>query len=241
VRASEPAAEPPGSPRPPALRRALLRFTALLLLLALGWLLYRFTPLSEWLGGEEVAELMDRLAGNPWSPFLLLALWLVLSPLGVPVSPLVLAGGALYGVRLGWLYNVVGAMLGAAATYYLAGRLGRELVVHLIGRRREQQAEALVARHGFGAVMRSRFLPIPYAVVNYGAALAGLPFRSFALATLIGMAPTLLVYTWLGSALVRAATGERAGLLAKVALAMGAILLLSFTPQLLRRLRGRAG
>jgi len=217
------------------LRRALLRFALLVALVAAGWLAYRFTPLSELLQRDRISDLLDTLAANPWSPVWMLGLWLVLCPLGVPITPLILAAGAVFGVGMGWVYNMTGAMLGASATYFLAGLLGREFVVHLVGERRERQVEELVSRHGFGAVMRSRFLPIPFAVVNYGAALAGYPYRAFALATFLGLTPSLLLYTWFSNALVRAATTERASLFLHLVLAMIGLLALTFVPRLFRR------
>jgi len=232
---------PSGPPEPAgggSLRPALLRFAALLALLGVGWLTYRYTPLREAVQPDKISELLDTLEANPWSPAWLLGLWLVLCPLGVPVTPLVLAAGAVFGLRWGWFYNMVGAMLGATATYFLAGHLGRELVVRLVGERWERQAEELVSRHGFGAVMRARFLPIPFAVINYAAALAGLPFRSFAFATFLGLTPSLLLYTWFSDALVRTATAERGGLVLNLVLALAGMLALSFVPWLFRRRRG---
>jgi uncharacterized membrane protein YdjX (TVP38/TMEM64 family) len=182
-----------------------------------------------------VSALLDTLAANPWSPIWLLGLWAVLCPLGVPVTPLVLAAGAVFGLGLGWLYNMIGAMLGASLSYYLAGKLGRELIVRLVGERRERQVEEVVHRHGFGFVMRSRLLPIPFALVNYAAALAGFPFRRFAAATFLGLLPALLLYTWFADALVRAATTERAGLVLNLGLVLLAMLALTFLPRLFRR------
>lgn len=217
------------------LRSAMLRFGVLIALVAAGWIAYRYTALSEFLRPDRISELLEAVASNPWSPVWLVGLWLVLCPLGVPVTPLMLIAGAVFGLWWGWLYNMVGAMLGATATYFLAGRLGRELVVHIVGERWERQAEELVSRHGFGAVMRSRFLPIPFAVVNYAAALAGLPFRSFALATLIGLTPSMLLYTWFSDALARSTSADRAGLLTNLALALAGMLALTFVPRLFQK------
>jgi len=67
------------------------------------------------------------------------------------------------------------------------------------------------------------------------AALAGLPFRSFALATFLGLTPSLLLYTWFSDALVRSATTDRGGLVLYLALALVGMLALSFVPRLFRR------
>ena len=78
-------------------------------------------------------------------------------------------------------------------TFVIGQRMGRDLVIHLVGAKRLQRAEKALEEHGFWAIARVRFVPIPFALVNYGAALAGVRFGPFVIATAIGLAPSLLV------------------------------------------------
>ena len=108
--------------------------------------------------------------GGP--PLLLAALYVTITPLGLPATPLVIAGGMVFGPLLGSLYNTVGLLIAAMAGFFFAGALGREFVVRIAGQRL-RRAERVFARQGFWPLVQIRFLPIPFSMVSYGAALAG--------------------------------------------------------------------
>ena len=176
------------------------------------------------------------VAAHPWAPLALLAIYLVLCPLGVPVSPLLLAGGLVFGFGLGSAINIAGTWGGAALTYAIGRLLGKDFVEHLLGdrlRRLEQRIE----RHAFWTLLRLRFVPIPFALVNYAAALAGVRPGVFLSATALGLAPAVAVYTWFAAALFRlAAEPDRAlPVLLQFAGALVLLLALTFLPRWLKR------
>jgi len=157
----------------------------------------------------------------------------LLCPVGVPASPLILAGGFVFGAVAGGLLNFVGTFLGATVSFFLGHLLGRDLVVHLVGDRL-RPVEEMLNRRGFWNLARVRFLPIPFPVVNYGAALTGVKASVFLGATALGLAPAVLIYTWFAAALAKATGEERGTVLFQMALAVVGILLLSFLPPLIR-------
>lgn len=230
---AEPPEVRPGRLVPPWV---LWRFLLFLALVAAGFVLFRFTPLgerlNELLDRERLMELRAGLQARWWTAPLLVALYAVLAPLGAPVSPLMLAGGAVFGALAGAALNFLGTFLGAAGSYFLARALGRDFVVHLVGERLKR-AERLIARRGFWPLVRIRFLPIPFPVVNYGAALAGVPAALFLVTTAIGLVPANVVFTYFAAALVDAVGGDRAGILLQMGLAVTGLLALSFLPNLL--------
>ena len=191
--------------RPP--RALILRAAAFVAFVAAGFLAFRFTPLAEYLSEEKLLATFEALRHTWWAPLLLIGLYAALSPLGVPVSPLMLGGGAVFGFLYGSLYNTVGLALGASLSYLLARQLGREFVVHLTGGKL-RRAEALFAAHGFWPLVQTRFVPLPFAVVNFGAALAGIGPGRFLLATIIGLVPSTLMHTYFISALFEAGAGD---------------------------------
>src|SRR5258708_3767 len=162
---------PPDPPAPPfragqgppvrrVPRRALLGFLLLPLLLAGGYAAFRWSPLAGYLSGPALAAAKGRLQHSWWAPALLVGGYLVLSPLGVPATPLMFAGGVLFGGAAGSLYNVIGVILGGEASYFLGRLLGRELVRHVAGRRL-RKVEAALGRRGFWNLVAVRFLPLP--------------------------------------------------------------------------------
>ena len=149
------------SPPAPARRRAIprsavIKFALLVAMLAVAFALFRWTPLNEFLTKDRIVALMMDLRSAWWAPVALLALYLVVSPTGLPVSPLIFAGGVVFGVKLGWFYNLLGTMIGATASFLLARALGYELVSHVVPEALLQRAEKILEKHGFWTIVRVR-------------------------------------------------------------------------------------
>lgn len=226
--------------RPKLTRRsATLRALILVGLVAAALAAVRWTPLAELIDGDRMTILLEQLRETSWAGPVLIVLYVVISPLGIPISPLVLAGGAVFGLGIGWALNLLGALLGAAVTFLIGHRMGRDLVVHLVGTERLGRAEQMLVQHGFWAIVRIRFLPIPFALVNYGAALAGVKFGPFLIATALGLAPSLVIYTTLSYALVTATAEDRMGVAIIGALVIFGVIALSFLPAAWRAIRKR--
>lgn len=222
------------------LRSALVRFALLGLLLLAALVALRWTPLGELLDRQALAAWILELRHAWWAGLALLGLYLVLSPVAVPISPLVFAGAAVYGPLWGFLYNFVGSMLGATASYLLARSLGRDLVIHLAGERRLRRIDRLLAEHGFWHLVRLRFVPMPFAVTNFGTALAGVTPSTFLASSALGLAPSVLIYTYLSSAVMTVAIEDRAAVIRNGTLLLLAVLALTFLPALGRALARRA-
>lgn len=211
-----------------SLRAALLRFLLLIVLLVVAFLIFRLTPLSEVLTKERMVALMEQLRSAWWAPLALVGLYVIVSPTGLPVSPLVWSGGVVFGIWWGWLYNFLGALLGASVSYLLARALGRDLILHLTSESLLQRTEKLLERHGFWTLVRIRFLPIPFAIINFGAALAGIRWSVFISSSILGLAPSMVIWTYFGYALFTVTTADRHIAIRNVILALALALLLTF-------------
>lgn len=233
---------PPGTARSSRSERPqrspVLRFLVLLGLLAAAlvglWALGLTEP-------ETLQRILDAIAsarGSWWAPLVLIGLYLLFCPLGLPISPLVATGGAVFGLLGGWTINMLGACAGALLGFELGRAFGRGLVERLAGPERTDALAAVLERHGFWTLVRVRFLPIPFGAVNYAAALIGVHRGPFLASTALGLVLPMLVYTQLGSVLVNAAAGERAAALRQAVWLLLLFFLLTFAPVLWRRLRG---
>ncbi len=221
-------------------RRLLLRFLLLPALLAGGYAAWRWTPLAGYLSGPALAATITNLRHSWWAPALLIAGYLALSPVGVPATPLMIAGSVVFGGVLGTLYNAAGVILGAAASYYLGRLLGRDFIRHVAGNRL-RKVETAIGRRGFWNLVAVRFLPLPFPVVNYGAALAGVRPSLFLATTAIGIAPTVAIYSFFFAALARAAASHHGNVYAEIsaqlprlAVPIALLLLVTLVPQWLR-------
>lgn len=220
--------------------RLLLRFLALALIVGTGFAALRWTPLADYVTFEKVSALLTQLRGAWWAPVALIVSYIVLCPLGVPATPMMIAGGVVFGVVEGSIYNILGVFLGGASTYFLGRGLGRGLVLHLAGNRLKK-VERVIARRGFWGLVGVRFLPLPFPVVNYCAALAGVPPGLFLTTTAVGLVPGVTVFTYFAALLTKAASGNRSGIILQFAIASFLLLLLTLIPQIwtMRKRRAR--
>lgn len=182
--------------------------------------------LLQWLDGEHILK-QDRLvaylhAAGPLAPvvfIVLMAAAVVISP--IPSLPLDLAAGATFGVTLGTLYAVIGAEIGAIASFVISRALGREALSRIL-RTEIQFCERCSDRHLALFVFLARLLPIfSFDLVSYGAGLTNMSLRAFAVATLLGMIGPTFLLTYAGN---QVAAGE--GVLIVLGLAMVAFLFL---------------
>jgi uncharacterized membrane protein YdjX (TVP38/TMEM64 family) len=224
----------PARPHPPGersagLRGAVLRFALFALIVGAAVAAVAFTPLRAYVSKEHLLALLSSLRDAWWSPLALLALYVVLAPLGAPMTPLMICGGVLFGPVRGSLYNFLGLSVGATLSYYFARSFGRDLVVRLAGKRL-RKAERVVAKRGFWALVGVRFLPLPFPLVNFGAALAGVRPGAFLGSSVLGLPGPCILYTVLWYRMVSAAEGEGSGAKRTFLIAMSVLVVLSVLP-----------
>lgn len=220
-------------------RPLLVRFLLLVAIVATGFAVLRFTPLADLMTVEKISALFDRLRETWWAPALLIATYVILCPLGVPATPMLITGGVVFGTALGTVYNLLGTLLGGTATYYLGRLLGRDFILHL-GGKKLKRVERAVARRGFWSLVAVRFLPLPFPLVNYCAALAGIRPALFLTTTALGLAPIVFLFTYFAHTLSRLAEQDRSGIYLQFAAASLGMLLLTLVPQILAARKRRA-
>jgi uncharacterized membrane protein YdjX (TVP38/TMEM64 family) len=180
----------------------------------------------------------EALRESWWAPVLLVASYVVLCPIGVPATPMLIAGGIVFGTVRGWGLSFLGLVLASGSTYLLGRVLGRGFVVHFFGRRLKK-VERAIARRGFWGLVGVRFLPLPFVLVNYCAALTGVPAGLFLLASAVGLAPITLFFTYFAASLAAAAGPQRASVIVQLVATSLALLALSLAPHAWTALRRR--
>lgn len=188
--------------------RYVLRVFLLVVIVAGGLLLLRWPPIASQLTQENILSVLSRLRDLWYAPLLLVAFFALVAPIGMPVSPLIVGGGAVFGTLWGSVINLGGLFLGAAVGFLFARVLGRDAVAHLTGPRL-RRAERVFERRGFWPLVQTRFLPIPFALINFGAALAGVRLSRFLAATALGLLPTTIMHTYFSARLATAPPDAR--------------------------------
>lgn len=221
------------------LLRSALRFSLLLVLLTSAVIVVRATPLGRELTTERITATLDAVRAKPWAPALLIGLYAVIAPLGLPISPLLIGAAVLFGPWWGGLWNLCGMYVGSIASFLVGRRLGRDFVARILGERRIARMDRLLERHAFWTLVRIRFIPVPFPLVNFGAALVGVELPIFAVTTAIGMAPASWIYTYFWATLAHTAEGQRSSVLIHLITALLLILLITLLPAWWMKRRAR--
>lgn len=112
-----------------------------------------------------------------------------------------LAAGAIFGVLQGTLFVVSGATVGAILAFLVSRTLLRDWVVTKFGARMEGIDRGL-RENGLSYLLFLRLVPaFPFFLVNLACGVTGLPLRTYALGTLIGIIPGSLVFVNAGASL----------------------------------------
>jgi uncharacterized membrane protein YdjX (TVP38/TMEM64 family) len=187
-------------------KRRLLQIAVLVLLVAAVVGLY-FSPVRGQLTRENVRIFVEHLRGLWYGPAIFIGAFLLACVFALPASVFVIAAGFIWGWLLGSVYSLLGGMLGAVASFYV-GRFVGEGMLEKFGRVGRAVAKQ-VDHAGFRSLLVLRFIPgIPFAVLNYGAGVAGVRFRDFLGSTFIGVVPSMLVFAYCADALFNGSMSE---------------------------------
>ncbi|MBI4473389.1 MAG: TVP38/TMEM64 family protein [Acidobacteria bacterium] len=121
----------------------------------------------------------------------------VIAPL--PGNVITITNGLVFGPLWGSLLSWLSTLLGASICFLLSRMLGKPFALKVVGRPLKG-AEQFFRQYGLQAVFVARIMPfVPFDAISYGAGLVGVPFTRFLIATGIGIIPSVLVYSYIGS------------------------------------------
>jgi|SRR5256884_4515776 len=186
--------------------RTALRLAAVVAVLFALWIIGAELPLLHW-----IAVAAARLQGAGLAGALLWGTGIYLATLLlVPIIPLILASGWLFGLW-GIPISLAAAVASAATSFGIARALGRGAFARwLLGRPRARALAQLAEDGGMATVALIRISPLlPFTPSNAVLGLTGLKPRALVLGTLFGMAPGIALYVWAGSLVPSAAALER--------------------------------
>lgn len=156
--------------------------------------------------------------------FLLMVFQSIVAPL--PAFLITFANANLFGWWRGAILSWSSAMVGAAACFYIARILGRDVVEKLSSKTGLRSIDAFFERHGAQSILIARLLPfISFDIVSYAAGLTSMGFWSFFIATGVGQLPATIVYSYVGGMLTGGAKLFVTGLLILFALSILIVLL----------------
>lgn len=212
-----------------SLRSAWPRLTvALILIIALA-VAARDPRLRELADQEKLVAWLETLRSHPAAPLVYLGVFVLMTLLGSPTTPLIIAGGLAFGFKLGALLNVTGGLVGAIIIFFAARHLAYDLISRLIGDR-YQRVERLIDRQGFWTLVRLRFLPVPFFLCNVGLALAGVRPGAYLLSSVVALTPIITIWTYFAATLVLPEGAGRGDAFRNLAIALSLLIALTFAP-----------
>ena len=192
----------------PPFPRSVLRHLPLGLILAVmlfGAFAFRDLLTFDALAQHRSALLAFRDTHWLWASLGFVAAYAMIVALSLPGATIAtLAGGFLFGLFPGVLYNVVGATLGAIGVF-LAARagLGADVAARVAARGgAAARLQGALQQNQWSALLTMRLVPVvPFFLANLLPAFAGIRLLPFALTTALGIIPGGLVFTSIGSGL----------------------------------------
>ncbi|MEP7344094.1 MAG: DUF547 domain-containing protein [Gemmatimonadaceae bacterium] len=208
---------------------------AFILLLVAAAIAARSLGLFELTDRKQLADAIQRVQDVKGITVWFVLAYALVAGLGLPATPLTLAGGAIFGTALGSGLNWMGAVAGATIGHLLAKQLGSAGLKRLLGRN-AAKLESFSKHLTFATILRLRLIPVtPFNLLNFASGLARVPLRAYVPATAIGIIPGTIIFTFFSDSLIGGVAGAKTHALLRVSIAGALLILISFLPKLLQR------
>jgi uncharacterized membrane protein YdjX (TVP38/TMEM64 family) len=184
---------------------------------------------------REIVRRTRRMRDSAWAGPMFLVIYGMAASIGLPITPLMLTAGAVFGAVLGAALSWAGAIAGAAGGHLIARRLGQS-AFHTIMAARADHIEKLSASTGVLTLMRIMLIPLlPLSALNVATAVAGVPLRKYVAAATVGVIPGSVVFPYVADQIIAGATGIDTRSRIHVAVAALLLLTLTFVPVIVRK------
>jgi phospholipase D1/2 len=185
------------------MRRYLRSIAAILISIALVVFLNGM-DLTRYIGLSEMKSLLSRV--SPYEPVVFMGFCIAAIFVRLPVIFVIALGGALFGMLHGLLYGWIGSVLGALGAFLLARYAFKEFFQQRVAPRFPWlgNLDARLARNGLQTVLLLRFFLFMAPTTNWIIGVSRLKFRDYALGTMIGILPLMILLNYWGGAVAAA-------------------------------------
>jgi uncharacterized membrane protein YdjX (TVP38/TMEM64 family) len=199
--------------------------------------LIRFTPVKNYLTAEALGGFLEGV--GLWAPVVYMMLYAVGVCLFLPGTLLTGLGAAIFGAYWGFLYVWIGAMMGAAAAFFIGRTLGRDFAASLIGDKLKKYDDA-IEHNGFATVLYLRLVYFPFTPMNFGMGLTKVRFRDYIAGTGLGIIVGTFIFTFFIGTLKEVwASGNWGELISvKVFFSIGLFIVSFFIPKIIKKIKG---
>jgi len=214
------------------------KFIIFILILVTAFVVFKFTPLKQYIEKDAILSFLETLKGEWWGPLVFILIYAIGCVLALPGSILTLAGGAIFGTVNGTLFNVLASNLGATLAFFMARFLGRDFVAGLMKGGKLAKLDDSIEKNGFKTIFRLRLIPVfPFNGLNFGSGFSKVKYKDYLLGSVLGMLPGTFIYTYFGSSVLEGVTGASQKAFVNLAIASALLILISFLPTIVKKIR----
>ena len=228
----------PAVPRKPF---PLLKIVLAVIAVAAFFTVINLLPVGEWIATFQgwVKDL------GPIGYVVYVLVYVVVCVTFLPASPLTLGAGAIFGFVEGAIVVIIGATLGATASFLLGRTIMRRRIEAMAANNVKFRAlDRAIAREGGKIVFLVRLAPVfPFAYINFAFGLTGVRTLPYIVATFFGIMPATLAFVYIADAATRTATADldSTRLIINIAGVIVAILVTVFVTRIALRAIRKAG
>jgi len=148
---------------------------------------------------------------GPWAFLIYIVAYSLRAVVFFPTSIMTPLSALLFGPVYGWILTYIGETLSATVAFFIAKYFGSSVSAALEKTSDKpnpfqtfiQKYKHELEKNGFQTVLFLRMVPLfPFDFVNYACGLTNIKYRTYLIATLIGVIPGLTAYIFLGSSLM---------------------------------------
>lgn len=165
-------------------------------------------------------------------------LYMLVAVFMLPASAVTIVAGITFGSIVGGVLALISATIGACVAFLLARYAARDTIVAKFGQNPLfKRIEDGVRENGTSFLILTRLVPVfPYNIQNYAYGLTSISLPTFALVSLITMAPGAFIYAYMAGEIVT--QGVSVGLLVQFAAAGLLLFGVSLIPKYIAKKRG---
>jgi phospholipase D1/2 len=174
----------------------------ILLFLILMTLVWRFTPLADYINQDSISNLAETIETLPFAPLIILASFSLASVMAFPVTLLIIASVMTFGPVWGGFYALIGSVIGSLLGFAIGHAVGKQLIERVTGSAISRLSRR-IAKKGILSVITVRIIPVaPFTVINLIAGASHIKLRDFLIGTVIGILPGIITFTLFADSLI---------------------------------------
>lgn len=180
-----------------------LIFLIALLITVVGFVVY-FSR-SNW-DVDQIKTFFNDLKDEPYLPVLYVLFYIVAVVFALPGAALTLISGPLFGFSKGFILVIIGANIGCQLTFFISRFLAYDFVQRKMNKYDKMaQLSQKIEEQGFSYLFYIRLLPIfPFNLINYLMGMTSISYKSYTLASFLGMLPGIAFYVYLSTQVLNA-------------------------------------